>query len=51
MMHNLIHRHGSFNMGDIGEEEGTEIELEPFPQTEPVKEPAAPSVVPEPVPA
>ena len=30
-------------MGDIGEPL-KEIELEPFPQTEPVHEPAAPSV-------
>jgi hypothetical protein len=36
-------------MGDIGrEEELTEIELEPFPDEEPVAEPAAPDRVPEP---
>lgn len=35
--------------GDVGEEEQTEIELEPFPEQEPVREPAAPT--PEKVPA
>jgi hypothetical protein len=37
-------------MGQIGEPQ-KEIEFEPFPATEPVKEPAAPTPTPEPVPA
>lgn len=37
-------------MGQIGEPQ-KEIEFEPFPATEPVKEPAAPTPAPEPVPA
>lgn len=37
-------------MGDIGKPQ-KEIEFEPFPATEPVKEPAAPTPTPEPAPA
>lgn len=37
-------------MGDIGEPR-KEIELEPFPASEPVTEPAAPAVEPEKIPA
>lgn len=50
-MFNRIHHRTHFTLGDVGEEEQTEIELEPFPEEAPVKEPAAPSITPEPVPA
>lgn len=49
-MFNTAHRHTHFTLGDIGEEEQTEIELEPFPEEAPAQEPAAPTVVPEPEP-